>query len=231
VVSESDNFVHPGSEMVILAEGSMVDGSVSRLRDELRNFTLKVEQGVTTERRALEAIQPQSFDHVVVLCYSDDLDAQQADARTLVTLLHLRDIADRTGARFTIVSEMLDERNRQLAEVTRVDDVIVSDRITSLMLAQISENPDLTKVFSELFSAEGSELYLRPAGEYLRIGTEVNFATVVEAALRRNESAIGYRRLADTDDPESGYGVIINPPKSERFVTAEGDKVIVLAES
>ena len=36
------------------------------------------------------------FDHVIVLCYSDELDAQRADARTLVTLLHLRDIASKT---------------------------------------------------------------------------------------------------------------------------------------
>ena len=34
----------------------------------------------------------ETFDHVIVLCY-DTLDPQRADARTLVTLLHLRDIA------------------------------------------------------------------------------------------------------------------------------------------
>ena len=45
---------------------------------------------------------------MIVLAYSDDLDVQQADARSLVTLLHLRDIAERTGGEFTIVSELLD---------------------------------------------------------------------------------------------------------------------------
>ena len=67
-------------------------------------------------------------------------------ARTLVTLLHLRDIASRDGATFTIVSEMLDDRNRQLAQVTKVDDVIVSEKLVALMIAQISENRDLARV-------------------------------------------------------------------------------------
>jgi len=38
-------------------------------------------------------------------------------ART-VTLLHMRDIETRLGERFS-VSEMLDDRNRELAEVTK----------------------------------------------------------------------------------------------------------------
>ena len=107
----------------------------------------------------------------MIVLTEEALDAQRADARTLVTLLHLRDIADQRGAAFSIVSEMIDERNRQLAEVTRVDDVIVSDKIISLMLTQISETRELAQVFDELFAAEGSEIYLRPAADYVAAGT------------------------------------------------------------
>ena len=35
-----------------------------------------------------------SYDHVLVLGYSDTLPAQATDTRTLVTLLHLRKIAE-----------------------------------------------------------------------------------------------------------------------------------------
>jgi hypothetical protein len=48
---------------------------------------------------------------------------------TLITLLHLRDIGQQSGKTFSIVSEMLDARNRQLAEVTQADDFIISDRL------------------------------------------------------------------------------------------------------
>ena len=46
---------------------------------------------------------------------------------------------------------MPDVRNRQLAEVTRADDFIVSDSLVSLLLSQIAENRDLNAVFGDLF--------------------------------------------------------------------------------
>ena len=147
-----------------------------------------------------------------------------------MTLLHLRDIADRTGAGFSIVSELLDDRNRELAEVARVDDMIVSDRLISLMLAQISENKHLKEVFSDLFAAEGSEVYLKPLGDYVAPGGEVSFATISEAALRRGEVAIGYRKAADAGDSSKAFGVRVNPPKSTTLIPAPGDRAIVLAE-
>jgi hypothetical protein len=164
------------------------------------------------------------------MCYSEQLDHQRADARTLVTLLHLRDIVGRTGARVTITSEMLDDRNRELAQVTKVDDVIVSDRVLSLMLTQLSENEHLAGVFAELFAAEGSEIYLRPAADYVELGRELTFATVVEAARRRREVAVGYRIKEGEDDP-SEAGFAINPSKSTRLSFDRDDRVIVLAES
>lgn len=146
-----------------------------------------------------------------------------------MTLLHLRDIADRRDTHFSIVSEMLDDRNRELAEVTEVDDVIVSGRVISLMLAQISENRHLANVFRDLFSAEGSEIYLRPAVDYVKEGELVNFATVVEAARRRGECALGYRFGDHSKDPSVSYGVRVNLPKSEPIEVLPGDRVIVLA--
>ena len=114
-----------------------------------------------------------------------------------MTLLHLRDIADRKGVDLSIVSEMLDVRNRHLAEVTRADDFIVSDRIVSLMLAQISENKALNAVFADLFDPEGSEIYLKPAGDYVALDTPVDLlhgAGGRAAAGRRWPSATGGRR-------------------------------------
>ena len=40
---------------------------------------------------------------MILLCYSDTLSAEQADAQTLITLLHLRDIASRSDQKSTHV--------------------------------------------------------------------------------------------------------------------------------
>jgi hypothetical protein len=177
----------------------------------------------------LDEATAEDFSHVVVMSYSDYFDEQRADARTLVTLLHLRDIVATRGARLTITSEMLDDRNRELAQVTKVDDVIVSDRVLSLMLTQLSENEHLAAVFAELFAADGSEIYLRPASDYVELERELTFATVVEAARRRREVAVGYRLKEGEDDP-TPRGFKINPAKSARVKFDADDRVIVLAE-
>ncbi|WP_162891360.1 hypothetical protein [Aeromicrobium sp. A1-2] len=51
-----------------------------------------------------------------------------------------------------------------------------------------------------------------------------------EAAARRGETAIGYRVSAESDDPESAYGVYVNPAKSALFAVTPADRVVVLAE-
>jgi Trk K+ transport system NAD-binding subunit len=231
VIAELDKYVAPGSEMMIVSTYRELQEEVEKAAARLTNIDAKFWRGDTTDRRTLDMLNVQDFDHVIVLCYSDELNAQRADARTLVTLLHLRDIASRTGGEFTIVSELLDDRDRQLAEVTQVDDVIVSDKVISLLLTQISENPHLATVFAELFAAEGSELYLRPAEQYVKLGAATTYRTIVESALRRGEVAIGYRTAADSADAGAAFGVRVNPPKSEPITAADGDRVVVLAEN
>jgi voltage-gated potassium channel Kch len=225
MIAHLDRYVPPGSEVtVVTPEGA---GLPTRF-DELEHQTVNVHTGNTSNRRTLDALEVPAYDHVIVLSYSDGSDA---DSRTLISLLHLREIAERSGRSFSIVSEMLDDRNRELAEIARADDFIVSDRLVSLMMCQVSENKEYAAVFEELIDPEGSELYLKPADEYVRPGVPLSFYTVVEAVRRRGEVAVGYRVKAEADDPQISYGVRLNPAKSRRIEFAEGDKVIVLAES
>jgi hypothetical protein len=186
-------------------------------------------EGETTDRDLLNKLHVEDYDHVIVLAYST-LEPQEADAKTLVTLLHLRDMAVRDETPFSIVSEMLDLRNRELAEATQVDDFIVSEHLVSLMMSQLSENAELFDVFTDIFDPEGTEIYLKPIGDYVTTGQAVNFYTVTEAARRRGETALGYRIESESSDSSKAYGVHTNPKKSEKVVFAPEDKVIVIAE-
>jgi ion channel POLLUX/CASTOR len=227
IVRELDNYVPKGSSVTVVADDSYKEDVKSC--SKLENQKLVFHSGDTTDRTLLDDLNVAEFDHVIVLA-DTNLDVQAADARTLITLLHLRDIAEKDETPFSIVSEMLDLRNRQLAEVAKVDDFIVSDHLISLMMSQLSENGNLYDVFTDLFDPEGSELYLKPVGDYVEIGQPVNFYTVVEAARRRGEVAIGYRIVGDMHDAEKSYGVRTNPKKSEEVTFCPEDKVIVLAE-
>jgi hypothetical protein len=86
-------------------------------------------------------------------------------------------------------------------------------------------------VFEDLISSDGSELYLKSVSEYVEPGVPLTFHTVLEAARRRGEVAVGYRLEAEAGDPATSYGLHLNPLKSERVTFAERDSLIVLAES
>ena len=229
IVSQLDAYVAPGSELVAVSAVGRVVADIEGLRG-LRHLTATARAADTTHRNLLDELDVASFDHVVVLCESDDRPAESADAWTLVTLLHLRDIGTRGGRDFSIVSEMLDVRDRELAEVARADDFIVSARVLSLLLAQVAETPELAEVFRDLFDSGGSEVYLREAAEYVALGREVSFATVQEAAQRRGEVAMGYRISAQADDKAAAYGVVLNPGRDAKLLFVLQDRVIVLAE-
>ncbi|MEU8143227.1 potassium transporter TrkA [Nonomuraea sp. NPDC048901] len=223
IVAELDQYVAPGS---ILNVAAAVDES--EFAFELTNLALNVKECDTTDRITLESLEPGMFDHIIVLA-DDRLESQYADSRTLVTLLHLRDLASRTGQRFPIVSEMNDDRNRRLAQVTKADDFVVGTKLISLLMTQLSENPHLGAVFRYLFDADGSEIYLKPATDYVRPGMTVSFATVIAAARTRGETAIGYRLAVESTAPPN-YGVVLNPGKSDPVTLGPRDLVIVLAE-
>lgn len=225
MVDDLAKYLAPGSSVHVVADST----HPAPLAPE--ELTVEVTRADTTSRHVLEQLGVENYDHVLVLAYHDRYEIQVADSKTLVTLLHLRDIADRADLDVNIVSEMLDDRNRELAEVARPDDFIVSSRLVSLMLAQVSENSALITVFEQLFSGDGSEIYVVPSELYIREGAEADFYTVAAAAARRQETALGYRIAEDAYSSARNYGVQLNPPKGERRTFQPGDSIIVLAEN
>lgn len=221
-----DGYVAPGSEVMIAAGGINCGDALAQILTNLKPFCLDVD---ISDPGFIEQLDVTGVDQVIVLS-EKGLSANKADAKTLMVLLHLRRLADEKGVNFPIVTEIHDRRTQTLAQTTRADDFIVSDRLLSLMLAQISENPELSLVFDELFSPHGAEFYLKPVELYVKTGAAMTFHTLVEAAARRNETAVGYRLGAKATDPEANFGVRLNPRKSEQITLSLGDSLIVLAE-
>ncbi|MEU9251984.1 NAD-binding lipoprotein [Streptomyces sp. NPDC048270] len=244
VVDQLDQYVSPGStlDVVALDDG---DGR-GRTTATRRNLDVVFHGGDITDPRVLAKLDVPSYDSVIVIGEADpgaagtaaaggpfeacDAEESLADDRTLVALLHLRAIAEAAQRELVLTTEMSDDGNRLLAPAREGADFIVSGRLISLLMTQISESRYLADVFEELFDAEGSEFHLKPASDYVRAGREVPFATLVESARRRGESAVGYRLRARAGSGP-GHGLRINPDKRERVRLTAEDWVIVLAES
>lgn len=230
IMQELDRYMAPGSGLTVVSSYD-----VSNQFDEqlpfLNNLKADYWTSPTSDRQVLEGLDVSDYQHVMVLAYRNHLDQQECDAQTLMTLLNLRDLCNDCGSQVGLLSEMLDVRNRELAEVTRADDFIVSDRLVSLLMTQVTENKDVMRVFDDLFHIEGSECFLRPAEHYVQLGRPVNFYAVVESGIFKGQTPIGYRVKADHYNSERHYGMHLNPLKSEPITFAPGDQVVVLAQT
>lgn len=161
----------------------------------------------------------------MLLLNDDSLDAEASDSQTLLRLILLRDISDKTGIHLTVTTEMCNTDNQRLAMQARVDDFVISTDFVSLLMAQISEEPDLKTLIDDLLDEDGSELYLKPAVNYVTLGEEVDGYTITESAARKGEVFVGYRRAKGNRD------TVVNPPKNETVVFEEDDMIVVVAEN
>ena len=118
IIKELDYYVAPGSVVKIVSKFDDAYKTVKKLSKFVKNVTLEFEVHDTTDRETLEKMNLSDQDFIILLCYENYYPIQEADAQTLITLLHLRNFTEKRGDKYKIVSEMIDIRNRQLADVT-----------------------------------------------------------------------------------------------------------------
>lgn len=223
VLTEMDEFLDETTTVELIVDPSLVD--IESIPAQIKVYRIRVritELAGGPEVAARHAAEA-PFEKVIVLGYRDTLGVDDADSRTLLTLLAFHSMAQTEGTSSRIVAELLDQRHAPLAEASGADDFIVSDQLTSLMLAQLSENIELRQVFADLFDRDGCAVELRPAARY---GAQhaTAFAQVVLSASMQGHSAIGYLRAGDGE-------VVVNPPKSEPLRFSKDDEILVIAPS
>jgi hypothetical protein len=231
ILGELDRYVSQGSEVRVLVDPTRLEAAIEV--PDLDNTTIEVvEMNTDAGSRLAAQIGERAYDQVIILCYRTD-DPAADDAHSLLTLLQVRQATQEPGspnAGVRLVTELLDARDVELARVANPDDFVVSDRLTSLMLAQLVENNGLRGVFADLFDAEGVELVVVPAASYATLGAETTFGDVVAAARDKGHVAVGLRIVSThIEDGLGGGGVMVNPPKSRRLTLGDGDQVLILA--
>ena len=158
--------------------------------------------------------------HIVIL-NDHEKDPEAADMEAAFLLLALRDIRSRYGLSFNITVEMQRERNQKLVGRGDQTDFLVSSSMSSLIVAQLAENPGMIDVFREILSNEGNEIFLKNAGLLGLAGT----FTVRE--LRRIMLREGYVLLGLLD---AGRNSFFDLPLDKEVLLGSGDCLIVLGE-
>ena len=231
VLQELDQFVVAGSSVEVLVDDDLVDDDLvdpkgGRVGIATTNLGVTFTPTRGDPELVTRTATSRSFDHIILLGYRSGVTPAEADARTLLTLLQLHRCLDRSDGTPRIVAELLDSRDIELGRVTAADDLIVSDVLSSLAMAQLSERPELDAVFRDLFDIEGSTITLKPATTYIRPGRH-SFASYVAAASAHGEVALGYH--LGTGRGLGGSGVVLNPAKSAPVELGSDGQLVVLS--
>ncbi len=183
----------------------------------------------------LISMNPFTYDNIIILSQdSGEQSAEKVDSDTLMILLMLRKVArekEITNHHTKIITQILNSENQDLIIQTDVDDFIISNKLITMILAQLSEAPEIKKLYDDIFEEDGSEIYVKPTSLYFtEFPVQLSFADVMATANKRDEICLGIRLGNKTKNPDENFGVILNLPKDKSITLNENDYLVVLAE-
>ena len=233
IVSEYDDYVESGStiDIVLRDDNLPADALVAALTEGSENLEVNIRNCDPFDATALSKLEPGRYDNILILSEAGAAGgAEWADAETLLILMQLQRLVKNEPKQPTLIAEILDSKNRTLVTQTGVSEFIISNRLVSMLAAQLSEDARLFMVYEDLFSADGAEVYLKPMSYYFSdFPRELTFADLMSAASARGEIALGFRQTARST-PETNFGVRLIPPKPEVQTFTAEDFIVVLAE-
>lgn len=225
ILDEYDTYMAKGSEIHLACRPKHTDYLNNMIRDHYENIKVTVIYEDIYSKHKLNELLDWNPEAILVSSGYQD-DAEVDDSRTLLLLLQLRALALEKHQNFTITSEMREVKNQELASITQVKNFVISSNITSLMVTKIAEIRELNEIFDELLTEKGSEIYMRPASDYVELNKEMNLYTAAYAASLKNQVFLGYRHYDASND---NYVVYTNPTKDTVLSFSVDDRFIVLA--
>lgn len=232
IATEIDSHVAHGSQLHVLFNPELHRAEAIRAAVNLSAQSLVLHEGDTINFVDLErAVNAGPFDHIMLLSEREHYSVDEADARTLLSLMHVRGLAAESEISENIVAELLDPNDVELGGNNDENDFIVSQKLISLLITQLSESPHLVDVFHDLFDTNGAIIAMHPAAKYGLEGA-TTFDDVVKATREWGVTAIGVVSASTAGDAGSlGGGIRVNPPKGQPLHLEDDDKIIVIARA
>lgn len=236
IIGEYADYVLEGSQIDIMLRtpDEAVRAEIERIQGRLDNVQIRLVDEDPLKTEGLMSVRPFEYDNIIILSQSDErADAEQIDSETIVILLLLRNIfqsCPQETPTTKLITEVLDSDNQELVARAGVHDFIISNRYISMLLAQVSEDADIKRVYDDLFQEEGSEIYLKPASLYFEsFPHEATFADMMRIAQKREEVCLGVKIKALEKDGKQNFGVKLIPEKNTPFKLEPDDALVVLA--
>ena len=241
IISEYADYVAEGSSVTVVLNSppKPIVEEVMSVIEEVSDIKIELVHANAFSRTELSALKPFDYNDIMILPQKlgPGRDAEKIDTETIVLLLLLRGLKNelqKSGQKNNtkIVTEVLESRNHGLIHQAGVNDFIISNRMVSMIFAQMSEEPGIKLVYDDLFEEDGSEIYVKPAELYFEnLPAEVSFADLMLLAQKRGEEAcIGVKIGELRNEGSENYGVKLIPAKTEKIELTAGDSLVVVAE-
>lgn len=234
IVTELDrNLAPPGMPLRVVAHHAPEVAAqlmTENLSAPSRNVAYSYVQQNYAKREHLSELLGPANESVILLA-DRSLGDDDPDARTIITLLSLRDVLRERGesAERLVATEFLHPQNADLLMGQKLGDMVISPEMVSMVLTQVSQQLMLKLIYEELLDAGGCEVYLKPASLYTTHPAKCTFADVISGSLQRGEIAIGLRLDRSESSRANNFGVIMNPPKDLNLELGPQDRVVVVA--
>ncbi len=155
---------------------------------------------------------------IVALGYTS-IDSADADARTMLDVMHLQRRYAHADPAPRVVVQMLDDEHAHLAVLDGPDDIVISSALGSQLMAQLIEQPERRAVLLELYGGSTSIRMIR-CDRLGLVGT-VTLADIVTTAYAAGVLAIGWRHVIDGS-------VVLNAHIDTSVTLGDDDELVVV---
>ena len=222
-----------------------MDLFISKLKEQYPSIKMSINEIDLNDLNLLNNIDPESFDSILILSLGGST-IEEMDAYVISLLIRIRQILilksekdqelkkSKTMKWPKLITEVMDSENIDIILNSGVEDFMVSNQFVSQIMAQVSEEPLALDVYDDLFQAEGSELYIKPASYYFEFNGDesitIPYGECVQAAKLRNEVILGVQLSSDQKNKDKMFGIALIPNKNDKFTLTKNDGLIALAE-
>ena len=211
----------PGSTAEILYDSQVVDEDVVELPSMIHGLELTSTAVRVKNLQRLAKVSNPALTSIILLGYRHGISPGEADSRTLLTMMLIRqELQARGGTAPRLIVELLDAENVDLAITSGADDFVVSNAIASRFMTQLAEVPERRMVMMHLYSDEGASIDLIDASA-LGVTGQMEFHEMVRAVYSLGLLAIGWRCNGD---------VTLNPATSDRVDLGDADQIVVITK-
>lgn len=235
-INEFSQYMADRSSIHIVVEAltEPIQQAIKGLQQDYPHLTIDVMERDIHDFPTIQSLEPHKYNSIIFLA-EDQENSDQVDSITLKRLLRFRSffkkVRKETGQPITtkLVTEVMEVENAELIMETGARDFIIPHRFGSKILAQLSQEPQVKKIYDKLFHLHGCHIYVKPANLYFEeLPITKSFANCMKAAQMRGEVCFGLR-LAQSDNLDSSSQIHLLPYKNEIFDLREGDGLITLA--